>query len=128
VLLEAGAVVVPARAAGALLDVLAPVAADHSRRGVLSPVLRELVAELAAAARVVAPLASAPTSDRPSDRFRGRIVVSTAEAARRFGISDRAVRYRIDAGTLDGEQLDDGTWRVFLDDEDDQDEEAVASG
>lgn len=44
-----------------------------------------------------------------------RRLVSANEAAEILGIAQRSVRRRLNNGTLDGEQTDDGRWMVWID-------------
>lgn len=117
-LVECG-VLVAGKDAGGLLELLGPEVSRRLERGVAIPTAVQLVlGDLSRAARLHAQARRA-VSDAPSDTltepFRGRRVeaVNTTTAAARLGVTDRTIRNRCAARTLDG-RLVDGRWVIDL--------------
>ena len=107
------AVLVPRHLAQPLLELAVAEASRRALAGrVLGDELKQLLGDLARAARQEIPV---PTgSDGGSDRFRGSTLegVTTTTAATALGISPRAVVKQIHAGRLTAEQQPDGRWLI----------------
>jgi hypothetical protein len=116
VLIDRPSVVVPAALAGPLLELAAAEMGRRRERGqAISEPVRQVLHELATVAQDHA-RGSDVRSDPRTDHFRAPMVggVSTAIAAERLGISQRAVVARLHRETLPGERQPDGTWLVAL--------------
>lgn len=118
-------VLIPPAVASAIAPVLTRALADARRRR------EHLDSEVVAAiellervgrhhrtrAHVPQPVPAGMPQHRPRETFDG---VNTTTAARLLGITERAVRARLERGTLAGERTPNGCWLVFLDDTDER--------